>query len=327
MQRGKMLRSVVIAAAVGTVLTAASGQAGAADMRIELATGGVTGVYYPAGGAICRMINRGRTEHGIRCSVAPTDGSIYNLDALRTEEFALAIAQSDIQGASYRGRRNFTEAGADAELRSLLSLHSEPLHILSRADAGIRTLQELDGRRVNIGNPESGQRGTVALILDHLGWTTETFSVAGELTSVDQSRALCDDRFDVLFFTAGIPNGSMKEAARLCDTRLVPLARTWVRSFVRRNPAYSRSVIPGGMYRGSDDDVLTIATRATLVTSTRLAPDVAYQVVRSIFERFEDFRILHPALTELEPREMVRSGLVAPLHEGAERYYREAGLR
>jgi len=312
---------------LAAVLSVFMGNGTDAAGLITIGTGGVTGVYYPAGGTICRLVNRDRQLHGIRCSVESTDGSTYNADAVRTGELDMGLTQSDTQSNALQGKLDFADSGPFKDLRAVFSLHNEPLHLLVRADAGIATFMDVIGKRVNIGNPRSGQRGTVELIMGMHGWTPQTFSLAGEFKSADQSQALCDNKLDAVFFTAGIPNGSIMEAARLCATRIIAMNGPWVDAFVAKNPEYAKAVIPGGTYRGTDRDVETFGTRATLVTSSRLEPAVVYQTVKAVFENFEEFTRMHPAFAGLKKEEMVRVGLTAPLHDGALRYYRETGLR
>ncbi len=293
---------------------------------ISIGTGGVTGVYYPAGGAICRLVNRDRAEHGIRCGVESTGGSVFNVNAIRSGELEFGVAQSDIQYHSFNGSSQFAEAGAFEGLRAMFSLHPEPFTVVARADAGISSFQDLRGKRVNIGNPGSGQRATMDVVLDAMGWSVSDFSVASELPPAEQAQALCDNNVDAMVYTVGHPSGAIQEATTACDTVLVNVTGPEIEALIAENPYYRVAVIPGGMYRGSADDVTTFGVGATFVTSTDVSEEVAYQVTRAIFENLDQFKALHPALEILVPEEMVADGNSAPLHDGAVRYYREAGL-
>ena len=317
--------TVALALAAGTYAVAGVASASAAEF-ITIGTGGVTGVYYPTGGAICRLVNKDRKEHGIRCSVESTGGSAYNINTIRAGELDMGVAQSDVQAAALEGTQSFKDSGAFEDLRAVFSVHPEPLHLLARADAGIETFMDVKGKRVNIGNAGSGQRETVELILDHLGWDKGAFSLAAELKSAEQSQALCDNKIDAVFFTVGIPSGSMQEATTSCATKIIPMSGDWVDAFIKKYPAYAKATIPGGIYAGTDDDVATFGPKATFVSSNRVAPDVVYQVVKAVFENFDDFKRLHPAFEPLKKDEMIKDGLAAPLHDGAVRYYKEAGL-
>ena len=302
-------------------------RASAAEQRfITIGTGGVTGVYYPTGGAICRLVNKGRKEHGIRCSVESTGGSVFNINTIRAGELDMGVAQSDWQYHAYNGSSKFKDAGPFQDLRAVFSVHPEPFTVVARADSGISAFEDLKGKRVNIGNPGSGQRGTMEVLMDALGWTNADFALASELKSAEQSKALCDNKIDAMVFTVGHPSGSIKEATTSCDSVLVNVTGSAVTKLVSENDYYRKATIPGGMYRGSDQDTQTFGVGATFVSSTATAEDVVYEVVKAVFENFDDFKKLHPAFAVLKKEEMVKDGLSAPLHDGAAKYYKEAGL-
>jgi len=309
----------------GAALTAVMAPAAQAEDFITIGTGGVTGVYYPAGGAICRLVNKGRKEHGIRCSVESTGGSIYNLKTIRAGELEFGVAQSDWQYHAFNGTSSFEDEGAFEGLRAVFSLHPEPFTVVARADAGVETFDDLKGKRVNIGNPGSGQRGTIEVLLDEMGWTTDDFALATELKAAEQSAALCDNQIDAMVYTVGHPSGSIQEATTACDSVLVDVSGPAVESLVDENSYYRTATIPGGMYRGNDEDTQTFGVGATLVSSDAVSEEAVYEVVRAVFENFDDFRGLHPAFGNLEPEEMATAGLSATLHPGAAKYYREQG--
>ena len=293
---------------------------------ITIGTGGVTGVYYPTGGAICRLVNKGRKEHGIRCSVESTGGSVYNLNTIRAGELDMGVAQSDWQYHAYHGTSKFEDQGPNKDLRAVFSVHPEPFTVVARKDSGIKTFDDLKGKRVNIGNPGSGQRGTMEVVMAAKGWTTDDFSLVSELKAAEQSQALCDNKIDAMIYTVGHPNGSIKEATTSCDTVLVPVDGPVIQKLIDDNSYYRKATIPGGMYAGSPDDVATFGVGATFVSSTNTSEDTVYHVVKAVFENFDDFRKLHPAFANLEKDKMIKDGLSAPLHDGAAKYYKEAGL-
>ncbi|WP_029911808.1 TAXI family TRAP transporter solute-binding subunit [Pelobacter seleniigenes] len=301
-------------------------QAEAENQFVTIGTGGVTGVYYPTGGAICRLVNKTRKEHGIRCSVESTGGSVYNLNAIANGELDMGVAQSDWQYHAYHGTSKFADAGANKDLRAVFSIHPEPFTVVARADSGIKNFQDLKGKRVNIGNPGSGQRGTMEVVMKALGWTNDDFKLASELKSAEQSAALCDNKIDAMIFTVGHPSGSIKEATTSCDSVLVNVTGPAIDKLVKENAYYRYATIPGGMYRGTDEDTKTFGVGATFVTSAKVPEDVIYNVVKAVFENFDDFKKLHPAFENLKKEEMIKDGLSAPLHAGAVKYYKEAGL-
>ena len=318
----KMVFAASLVAAVGLGAAATA----SANSFITIGTGGVTGVYYPTGGAICRLVNKGRKEHGIRCSVESTGGSVYNLNTIRAGELDMGVAQSDWQYHAYNGTDKFADQGPNKDLRAVFSVHAEPFTVVARKDSGIKNFDDLKGKRVNIGNPGSGQRGTMEVVMAAKGWTAKDFSLVSELKAAEQSQALCDNKIDAMVYVVGHPNGSIKEASTSCDTLLISVDGPEIEKLVADNPYYRVATIPGGMYSGTDADVQTFGVGATFVSSTNTPPDTVYQVVKGVFENFEDFRKLHPAFANLKKEEMVKDGLSAPLHDGAAKYYTEAGL-
>lgn len=316
------LKFVVAGAATAAFMAPAA----IAEEFITIGTGGVTGVYYPTGGAICRLVNQGRRDHGIRCSVESTGGSVYNINTIREGELEFGVAQSDWQYHAYNGTSRFEEAGAFEGLRAVFSVHPEPFTVVARADAGITTIEDLKGKRVNIGNPGSGQRGTMEVLMEALGWTTDDFALATELKAAEQSAALCDNQIDAMVYTVGHPSGSISEATTACDSVLVEVAGPVVDQLIADNSFYRSATIPGGMYRGNDSDVTTFGVGATFVSSADVSEEVVYTLVKSIFDNIDDFKGLHPAFANLDPAAMASAGLSAPLHPGAEKYYMEAGL-
>ncbi|MFO7577732.1 MAG: TAXI family TRAP transporter solute-binding subunit [Pelovirga sp.] len=302
-------------------------QAEAVENRfITIGTGGVTGVYYPTGGAICRLVNQGRKEHGIRCSVESTGGSVYNLNTMAAGDLDVGVVQSDWQYHAYHGTSSFEAAGPNKELRAVFGLHPEPYTVVARADAGVRNFKDLKGKRVNIGNPGSGQRGTTDVLLEVLGWTTADFRLASELRPAEQSAAMCDNRVDAIVYTVGHPNGSIQEATTACDSVLVNVTGPEVDKLIADHEYYRVATIPAGMYRGNNEDTTTFGVAATFVTTTSVPEDVIYEVVKAVFDNFEDFKRLHPAFENLTKEEMITGGLSAPLHDGAVKYFKEVGL-
>ncbi|WMC11979.1 TAXI family TRAP transporter solute-binding subunit [Oceanimonas pelagia] len=293
---------------------------------ITIGTGGVTGVYYPTGGAICRLVNQGRAEHGIRCSVESTGGSPYNLNSLRSGELEVGIAQSDLEYQALKGEGSFAEQGAFDDLRAIFALHGEAVTIVARKDANIKTFEDLKGKRVNIGNPGSGQRDTMEVLMQAYGWTQSDFSLVSELRPAEHGQALCDNRIDAFVYVVGHPNGSIKEATTACEANLVTVQGEVIDKLLADKAYYRHITIPGGEYAGADEDVHTFGVGANLVTSAKVPDEQVYQLTKAVFDNFDQFVRLHPAFANLKKEEMVKDGLSAPLHPGALKYYKEAGL-
>ncbi|WP_295808113.1 TAXI family TRAP transporter solute-binding subunit [uncultured Nitratireductor sp.] len=323
MKSHRILGFGLAAAMLGSMAT---GTASAQEQRfVSVGTGGVTGVYYPVGGAICRLMNQNRRETGIRCSVESTGGSVFNVNAIKGGDLEFGVVQSDVQYNASKGEANFADGGAHEKLRSVFSLHAEPLTVVARKDAGVAGFDDLKGKRVNIGNPGSGQRALMDLLIAEKGWSNSDFAVAAELAPAEQSSALCDNNIDAFAYTVGHPAGAIQEATTTCDSVIVPVEGEAVDTLVSENPYYFKATIPGGMYRGTDNDVNTFGVGATVVTSADVPDDVVAAFVDAVFKDFDAFKALHPALANLTPESMVNQGNSAPMHPGAEAYYKEQG--
>ena len=320
------MRSILRWLAVTVLALSMSVPVWAEQTFVTIGTGGVTGVYYPTGGSICRLVNKKRKVHGIRCSTESTGGSVFNLNTIRAGDLDMGVAQSDWQYHAYHGSSKFKDKGANRELRAIFSVHPEPFTVVARADSGIRNFGDLKGKRVNVGNPGSGQRGTMEVLMEALGWKMSDFELASELKSSEQSMALCDNKIDAMVFTVGHPSGSITEATTSCDSVLVNVTGSAVDKLVAENDFYRTATIPGGMYNGNPNDIKTFGVGATFVTSTLTPVNVIYQVVKAVFDNFDTFRKYHPAFRILDKRQMIKDGLSAPLHAGAVKYYKEAGL-
>ncbi|OWL90440.1 TAXI family TRAP transporter solute-binding subunit [Halopseudomonas aestusnigri] len=297
----------------------------AAETFVTIGTGGQTGVYYVVGQSVCRLLNRNSAEHGIRCNAPSSGGSVANVNAIRGGEMNMGVVQSDIQYKSYEGIQSFESEGPFSDMRALFALHGEPLTIVARNDANITGVKDLKGKRVNIGNPGSGQRDTMDVVMQALGWTVDDFALASALDAAEQAAALGDNNIDAMVYVVGHPNGSIQEATTTVDANLVSVSGPEIDQLISERPYYAKAIIPGGLYRGNDADTETFGVRATLVASTATDDETVYQTVKAVFENFDRFKRLHPAFATLKEEEMIKDGLSAPLHEGAIRYYKERG--
>ena len=293
---------------------------------ISIGTGGVTGVYYPTGGAICRMVNRDRKEHGIRCSVESTGGSIYNINTIRSGELEFGVAQSDWQYHAYNGTSSFEDKGPFEGLRAVFSVHPEPVTIVARKDSGIKNITDLKDKRVNIGNAGSGTRGTWDVMEAAMGWNREDLKLASELKSAETGQALCDNKIDAYFWLVGHPSAPTQETLSTCDATLVSTIDPGIEKLVADNSYYRWADIPGGMYPGEPEDVRTFGVGATFVTSADVSEQAVYVVAKAVLSNLEEFRKLHPAFANLKAEEMIKDSLSAPLHPGAIKAYKELGL-
>ena len=301
-----------------------------------IGTGGPTGVYFQTGNAICKMLHKSAIakEHGrkkgidkaYRCTAPSTGGSNYNIGQIKEGEFQFGVAQSDWQFHAVNGSSKW-EGKKFEGLRAVFSVHNEPFQIWARKKAKVKDFKGLKGKVVNIGNPGSGQRGTMEELMKAMGVDNGYFKSVTELTSSEQVKALCDGKIDAFGYSVGFPNGAMEQAAT-CGAKALPINLTGgpVQGLIDGADYYASATIPAGTYTGQKKDVTTFGVKATVVTSNAVEADLVYLVVKAVFENFDDFRKQHPAFAPLKKEDMIADGLSAPLHEGAIRYYKEAGL-
>ena len=319
----KVLSKVALASLLAASLSSGSALA-AGQQFISIGTGGVTGVYYPTGGAICRLVNKNRKEHGIRCSAESTGGSIYNINTIRAGELEFGVAQSDWQYHAYNGTSKFADKGKFEKLRAVFSVHPEPVTVIARDGSGIKQLTDAKGKRLNIGNPGSGTRGTWEVIEEALGWSRSDLKLAAEMKSAETGQAVCDGKIDAYFWLVGHPSALTQESLATCDAHLVDVKGSAIDKLVSDNSYYRTATIPAGMYN-NDRDIQTFGVGATFVSSADVPDEVVYTVVKAVFENFADFKKLHPAFANLKETEMITDSLSAPLHPGAAKYYKERG--
>jgi TRAP transporter TAXI family solute receptor len=290
-----------------------------------IGTGGVTGVYYAVGGAVCRLLNKDRKVHGIRCSVESTGGSAFNVNTIKAGELEFGMAQSDVHYNAVKGLGQFKDAGPYADLRSVYSVHPEPFTVVARKELNASKFEDVKGKRVNVGNPGSGTRASMDELLDALGWKISDFALASELKADEHGPALCDNKIDAFYYGVGHPSANIQDPTTSCGARLVSISGSAVDKLLSVKPYYAKATIPGGMYANNPQPTETYGVMATLVTSAKVPETVVYQLVKATFDNFEEFKKLHPAFAVLKPEEMLKNGLSAPLHAGAEKYYKEKG--
>ena len=321
--------SLALAAVAALLLSlpAPASAQGKGQVFVKIGTGGVTGVYYPVGTAICRLVEKGRrsNEHNIRCQAESTGASVFNVNALRTGDLDLGIIQSDVQYYAFNGEEKFSDAGPNKDLRVLFSIRSESFTLVARDDSNILSFEDIPGKRMNLGDPGSGSRNTLELLMKEYGWTPQIFSLATDLKPAEMAGALCDNKIDAFVYVVGHPNASIQEAANTCSSHLVPVAGPKVEALIDKHPFYPVSVIPGGLYKGTNRDVATFGPKGTLMASASLPEEVAYQITKSVFSNLEEFKTLHQALADLTPEQMLEGNSV-PFHPGAVRYFKEIGI-
>lgn len=322
MSRAFVFKALAAAAALSGAL--ASAPVVAQQKFVTIGTGGVTGVYYAAGGAICRLVNKDRAKHGIRCSVESTGGSVFNVNTIKAGELDFGFTQSDVQYNAVKGLNQYKD-GAYSDLRSVFAVHPEPFTVVARKEANITKFEDFKGKRFNVGNPGSGTRSSMEEMLAAMNWKLGDFSLASELKADEHGPALCDGKIDGFFYGVGHPSANIQDPTTSCGAKLVSLTGPVIDKLVADKPYYAKVTIPAGLYPNNPQATNTYGVLATVVASSKTPAETVYQVTKALFDNFDEFKKLHPALANLNPQNMVKDGLSAPLHEGAARYYKEKG--
>lgn len=325
--------AVLLGLAFAVTLVSSPMRAAAAGQRrfISIGTAGPTGVYQAVGKAICEMVEKAETDRdtpgagaGFRCFAPATGGSIYNLSQLSKNAFDFGIATSVWQYHAYRGSAP-EKVRSNPNLRAVFSIHSEPMRLVAAKDSGIRRFRDLRRKRVNIGNPGSGQRAVMEVLIEARGLRRNDFKATTELTTTEEVKALCDGEIDAYITGMGVPHPRDAKVTERCGAQIVTLSSQIEKKLVDETPYYVFVTIPKGTYTAITEDLVTLGMVATLVTRADVSEETVYQVVRSVMENLPAFRKQHPALAHLAPQTMITDGLSAPLHPGALRYYLEKG--
>jgi hypothetical protein len=318
-----------LAVAAGTAAVMATGAAAAERKFVNIGTAGIGGGYYPTGGFICNVLNKSRKtqDHNVRCTVESTGGSVANLRSIQAGEMDVAIAQADWLYHSYNGSSKFEENGANEDLRFLFSLHLDTAHLVAKAGLGVTDFDGLKGKVVNVGNAGSGTEATMGFALSRYDTDADKFfGQATRLTSREQAQALCDGKIDAFFYTTGVTASSITEATNTCDSTVLNWNDATIDAMIEEFPYYGKSIIPAGTYRGQDDERVTWGLPATLVASADADEEVIYNLVKSVFDNFEDFKAQSTLYVAVTREGAVANGRSVPFHPGAERYFREVGL-
>jgi hypothetical protein len=319
---------LVMAFAATCLVFADTQSAQARTKYVTIGTGGVTGVYYPTGGAISKIVNKKRKEYNLRVTVESTGGSVFNVNAIMAGDLEFGVVQSDRQYQAWNGLAEWKNKGPQKKLRAVFTIHPETFFLCASENSGIKSVPDCKGKAIAVGNPGSGQRQNFKDILKEYGMSHDDFARAEGLKAAESGKMLQDGRVDAFIYTVGNPAGLFKEAtAGRIKVRFVPMDDDKLASLIKKYPYYVKAKIPIEFYPQAlnKKDVPTFAVKATFVTSADVPDDVVYAITKEVFENFEDFKKLHQAYKHLTKKEMLE-GMSAPIHPGAMKYYKEAGL-
>ena len=321
------VRIVMAAVLIGVIALVGEVGAGEEQATVTIATGRVGGLYHPVRGVICKLASENLGEHGVSCTVDISGGSIPNIKDLRKGNDDLAIVQSDLQHDAFAGTGPFEDEGPFENLRSMFALYVEDFTVVARDDRDIDSFDDLKGKRVYVGQAASSRREAMDVLMEVHDWKGGEIISVSEFEGANLAEALCDGEFDAFVYTIGHPNPTVREATTLCDAKLVGISAPKIEKLKKENPFYLGSLIPSGTYKGMSQDVPTLAIVATLVTTAEAPPNVIYEITKAYFENLEILQALSPLFLSLTKGEMVETGLSAPIHEGALKYFSEAGLK
>ncbi|QCD45457.1 TAXI family TRAP transporter solute-binding subunit [Campylobacter mucosalis] len=288
---------------------------------VSVGTGGMTGTYYPIGGAICRLVNK---DPNIKCSVQSTGGSVYNVNNVLKKELSFGFVQSDVVYDKYNGTGKFSGA-ADTNLRSVVSIYPELLAFVVAKDANIKSVADLAGKKYNVGNPGSGNEVTTLAVFKAKGLDVANLGHRGVLTVQECPHALKDKKIDGYSFVVGHPTANITDAANSLPIDILNIEGSEIDAMLKEYPYFAKGVILKGSYEGVDHDVNTIGVKAVLVTNKDMSDASVKAVVKAIIDNFDEYKTLHPALKSVTKESLIE-GLSAPLHPAAQDVFKEAGI-
>ncbi|MCJ8329733.1 MAG: TAXI family TRAP transporter solute-binding subunit [Lentisphaeria bacterium] len=292
-------------------------------VHISIGTGSQTGVYYPTGMKLSEMVNSKKSKFNLTAKTMA--GSVDNVQKLLSNDIQFGIVQSDIHYQAYKGEGKW-DGKPQSKLRSVFAIYPEVVTLVSRDDAGIKKLADLKGKKVNIGAPKSGQRENAKSLLKFIGIDYKKDLTAEGLSAGESPSSLQDGKIDAYFFTVGHPNSSLSETtAGKHKIRIVEL--TGLEDYIKKNPWFTKSTILKSQYPKlvNETDIESIAVKATLMTTEDVPEELVYLLTKTVFENFDSFKKSHPAYATLTKESMLE-GITAPLHPGAEKYFKESGL-
>lgn len=288
---------------------------------ITFGTGEITGTYYPRGQFICKLINKYQGEEKIRCSTESTNGSVHNINAIESGEFNFAISQSDTINYAINGEKSFKNKKAK-KLRSVISIYPELLTFIVSKESNIKTIEDVIGKRINIGNPNSGSYATTQDLFNEFNIKKDNLKLAAALNAEDTADALRDNRIDGYSFVVGHPAQNIIDSANSLPISILPINGKRIDKFLEKNKYFSKAIIPKNLYKGIDKPVETIGIKAVIITNANVNENLVYNFVKIILENFDEFKKSHIVYKNIT-KESLLEGLGAQQHRGAKKYFKE----
>jgi len=295
-------------------------------VNLTLGTASESGVFYPVGKGISQMINKRKLEYGLRFITYSTSGSKYNLQAIRNGELDLAISRFDLAYEAYRGVNNFEKQDPFSDLRYIVTLYPMPIGVIVPQKSETNYLEDLKGKRINIGNPGSGKRSVANMIFQAMNWHNSDFKRVTGLATREMGDIFCGNGIDGIIELLGIPASFYDKITNKCQGRFIPIPSKVILSVQRNNPFIEFGEIPGGLYPHNPINVQTFQIGAILLTSRNISGDVIFRICETLFGNMEEFRKIHPALENFNLNNIKKKNTFIPYHNGAIKYYRKQGL-
>jgi len=320
-----MLKSktiLILVLAISLVMGMFSFGMAAERQFVAIATGGTGGTYYPLGGALAQMLSN--NVEGLIVTAQSGNASLANCNLISRGQIETAFSQANTTYWSYSATGILKDAQPITNLRGIASLYPETIHIVATKASGINTIEDLKGKKVGVGAPNSGTAADAEIILNAHGITFDDIK-ADFLSFNEVAQRLIDGQIDAGFTTAGFPTSSIINIATKRDIVLIPMSTEKIKELVEAIPYYGATVIPGGLYKGVDEDVPALATPALWICDAKLSPTVVYKMTKALWEHRDVLEKVHSQGKNIT-LETALDGIGIPLHPGAELYYKEVGL-
>ena len=288
---------------------------------VSIGTGGMTGTYYPVGGALCRIVNK---DPQMKCSVQSTGGSVYNVNNVLKKELNFGFVQSDVVYDKYNGTGKFKDMG-DTNLRSVVAIYPELLAFVVSKESGIKSINDLAGKKINVGNPGSGNEATALSVFKAYNFDIAKLGHRGVLTAQECPHALQDKKIDGYFYMVGHPTANITDAANSLPIDIVNIEGDNIDAMLKEFPYFAKGVIPKNTYLGIDHDTVSIGVKAVLVADKDASDASVAAIVRAILDNFDEYKSLHPALISVTKESLIE-GISAPLHPAAEAEFKKHGI-